>query len=139
MGSSINWHKQSQVLTEYAKRKGFKVISQKTDGTSWVDFVNDEIVIHNGTTEEVQFYHLMHELGHVLQLSNSKRYDRQFNKIFKRFTRNSMTYKVKIIEEEIDAWNIGLKLCRRMGLKTDRRKYEIIRAREIATYLRWAV
>lgn len=139
MLSTIRWKAQTDVLEEYAKNKGFTVAFEKADGVSWIDFSSKTIVIHNGSTEEIQFYHLMHELGHALQQANEIRYENHFMKIFNLFSVRSLSYRIKIIEEEIDAWNIGLKLAKRMGLKIQLRKYELIRARELATFLRYAL
>ncbi len=140
MGSSIDWYKQLRKLTEYANSKEIKVSFTKIeDGISWVCPDSRAIHIHNRLIPEYQVYDLLHELGHMEQQASGIRYREYFDKIFDDFSRNSLTFKTKIVEEEIDAWNFGFTLARSLGIKIDRRRYEIQKAKAIASYMVWAV
>lgn len=138
---AVNWEEQKLALEVYAKDElGYSCTTKRTkDNETWVCLRAKQIVLHDGHSTQTQFYHLLHEIGHVKQQKSLAYYKAKFTSVFDVFSKTSLTYKVKIIEEEIDAWNIGLKLVEDMGLHIDYRKYEICRARRLGSYLRWAV
>jgi Zn-dependent peptidase ImmA (M78 family) len=139
MVSNINWSEQKEKLVSYAEEQGYKVAFKNLKGkSSWISTTQKKIVIHTSSTVELQVYDLMHELGHSVQQKNTKTYQRAFATTFEDFSRQSQTYKIKILEEEIDAWNKGLKLSKRLGVTVDKRNFEIRKASRVATYASWA-
>jgi len=140
MASFIDWDAQVEILLAYAKDQGYSVkFKNLKDKTSWIHFSTKEIVIHKSSTTELQVYDLIHELGHIEQQKNTKVYNELFGQVFASFSKQSQTYKMKILEEELDAWNQGLKLCFELGLQVNQRCFEIRKASRVATYASWAL
>lgn len=140
MGSSIDWHKQLRKLEKYANNKGYQVsFGKEEEGISWVCTESKTIGIHNGSITEYQVYDLLHELGHIEQQASGTLYNEYFHKVFEGFSRNSLTFKTKIVEEEIDAWNYGFILAKNLGIKIDRRRFEVQKAKAVSSYMLWAV
>jgi len=96
-------------------------------------------VMSDKISDEISTYHLLHELGHTKVLQKKKTYSEYYSYIFENFSPISLTHKIAIIQEELDAWREGLKLARQLGIHIDRRKWEIAKTKCISTYLSWAV
>lgn len=140
MASFIDWDKQVEILLAYATQLGYSVkFKNLKDKTSWIHFSTKEIVIHKSSTKELQAYDLIHELGHIEQQKNTTVYHKLFGKVFADFSKQSQTYKMKILEEELDAWNKGLKLSLKLGIQVNERCFEIRKASRVATYASWAL
>ena len=81
-----------------------------------------------------QLYILLHESGHHLCRISQER-----NRIFDWGGEGSnQLERAKIIEEEYEAWNRGLKLSKRLGIEIDQMDWEKFKARLLETYFRWA-
>lgn len=139
MASLINWLEQKEKLVSYAQEQGYSVAFKNLKGkSSWISVNHKKIVIHKSSTVELQVYDMIHELGHSVQQKNSKTYQRAFASTYSDFSKQSQTFKIKILEEEIDAWNKGLKLSKRLGVEINKRNFEIRKASRIATYASWS-
>jgi hypothetical protein len=135
----INWTRQLERLTKYAANRGYMVVFEKSaENQDSVDPERKVIRISTGHTNEMAFYCFLHELGHVVLMDDHKKYKHSYGIIWNSFSGNSLTLRVTTLQEELDAWREGLKLSRRLKLKVNRRKFEIVKAKCIATYLPWA-
>jgi len=132
---SIDWLLELRKLERYCNQKGYAVLYQPVPHDS-INFIEKRIVIGDHHSDEVSLYCLLHEIGHYITLKK-KRYDVEYNEIFDGFSRSSATYKLAILQEELDAWREGLKLANRLGINVDRRKFEITKTKCIGTYLAW--
>ncbi len=136
--NNTNWSKQFEHLKRYSeKKKGYTVLTAKTERE--VDFVDLEkkvIAISEGHTPEMAFYCLLHELGHV-RLQENKAYKDDFQRIWEDFTEESLTNRITLIHEELDAWREGLKIAKERRLKVNRHKYEILKAKYVSSFLPW--
>lgn len=133
----IDWDKQLTKLIKWSNNKGYSVVFKKTE-QDWVDLDKKEIVISSSHGDEVALYCLLHELGHIILIKDKRRYKHAYGIIWDSFSENSLTLRVTTLQEELDAWREGLKLAKSLKMKVQRRKYEIIKAKCIATYLPWA-
>ncbi len=137
---NVDWQAQTDKVVRYCGRRGFSVKFQKCKHQcSTVCFVEQEIVVHNGSTPERIFYCLLHELGHVLIHENYQMYSQNTGFVSSNFSLQSMTQKISEVEEEYDAWRLGYKLAKKMRLKVDRMAFEKLKASYLSTYFEWAI
>ncbi len=85
-------------------------------------------------------YSLLHESGHII-IGSKRSYVKEYKSIIKgnvdgRHTRSNI-YKYKKFKEEIDAWDLGYKLSKKLKLNIDRDKYENYAAKCVNTYLKY--
>ena len=133
------WNEQIKTLTRFSSRKGYKVVFDKSSQSEdLVDYTTKTIIISSRHSQEVAFYFLLHEIGHVVIKGSSGKYKHAYDEIWKTFSKSSLTFKVATLQEELDAWREGLILAHKMNLKVDRRKFEVTKTKCISTYLSWA-
>lgn len=138
--NSVDWKAQTEKVARFCKRRGFSVKFQKNKHeNSTICFVENEILIHNGSTQERVFYSLLHEVGHLLIHENAQLYAQNTGFVFNNFSRQSLTTKIGEVEEEFDAWRQGYKKAKKMRLKVDRLEYEKLKASYLSTYFEWAI
>ena len=133
----VFWIKQLRDLERYCNVKGYRVIA-KSDAAEVVYYDKRLIVLDTKKADEITMYYLLHELGHV-RLLNSKKYYQTYGYVLANFSKTSLTYKCATVQEELDAWQEGLKLAGMLGLHVDRRKWEVTKTKCIATYFSWAL
>ena len=133
---SIDWLKQLRKLERYCNKKGYAVLYKSVELDS-IYYQDNKIVIGVNHTDEVALYCLLHEIGHAILFGKKTTYQREFDQVYSKFSRQSKTYKLTAIQEELDAWKEGLKLANRLKIKIDRRKYEIYKTKCVLTYLSW--
>ena len=136
-------------LSAWLKRKGFK-IRFRPGSSDEVNWKPKFVQINSRTTKTTQVAVCLHECGHVLinesRLKQSKQKKQrkiagasyQEDEMSKgRMSRNTYTRKIAIITEEIEAWERGWNLSKRLGLKISRKKYENVRIKALMTYVNW--
>lgn len=95
---------------------------------------------------EKQLYTLLHECGHVLVQKNTISYNKKYPatakmnsyKSINKQLERSPKYKVDIISEEIDAWDRGRKLAKRLDIYINNEKYNDMSSKCIYSYIGWA-
>ena len=133
---STDWLLELRKLEHYCNKKGFAVLRQAVKQDA-IYFQEKRIVLEDNHSDEISLYCLLHEMGHYVVL-NKKNYSNVYEHIYDNFSKSSLTHKIAILQEELDAWGEGLKLANRLGIKVNRRKYEITKSKCISTYLTWA-
>lgn len=128
------WKKQICKLIDFSHKKGFDVEFISSNESSHVCFRTNTIYLNKKSSLELICYTFLHEIGHVLAMSRKKTYAERFGLVFVGFGASTLTSRVVQIEEEYDAWEKGLKLAKKLGLKLNRRKFETHKARCILTY-----
>lgn len=134
----IFWLRQLRDLERYCNEKGYRVVYRDVE-TDAVYFEKKMFVMNSKLSNEVSMYHLLHEIGHLRVMRKKKTYNEVYDYIFDNFSKASLTHKIAILQEELDAWREGLNLARRLDIHIDRRKWEITKTKCISTYLSWAV
>lgn len=132
----ILWLRQLRDLERYCNSKGYRVVYKKIDIEA-VYYEKKLIVMSTKTSDEIALYCLLHELGHVKLLDRDKKYRETYSYIFENFSKTSLTHRIAILQEELDAWREGLKLAESLQIYIDRRKWEITKTKCISTYLSW--
>ena len=104
--------------------------------------LNDRSISINGRlAPETQLFILLHECGHSL-IGTRQRRQRYGNghsavDVDLRFARR-LLHRIDVIDEELEAWHRGLKLAKRLGIQINVDRYNLVRARCIKAYARWA-
>tara|TARA_Y100000310_G_scaffold305229_1_gene345150 strand:- start:3960 stop:4412 length:453 start_codon:yes stop_codon:yes gene_type:complete len=94
---------------------------------------------------ENQLYSLLHECGHLLIQENTEKYERNYPTQARlglyaahRGIEKSNSYKVDVLDEEIEAWKRGKKLASRLGIFIDNTNFHKVSYRCIYSYIDWA-
>lgn len=126
-----------ETLEEFCASKGWKLLysDKKEDHVQ-----GPKIILYEKRKPEILFYIFLHEVGHVWMTECDFTYEARYPEL----TRNpiryaTVTYKIAKIQEEIEAWEIGKKLAKSLGLRINESKFEKIRAQCLTTYMNWAV
>ena len=129
-------------VVNYAYNKGFKVIEEQ-NGTNSVCLNAYFITINASQGPENRLFSLLHECGHILLCADETRYKEAFpgvwNGVQDKRSSRSRFFRVSLVEEEMAAWNEGLKLAKRLGIKINRKNWDKHKTDCLYTYLRWAV
>ncbi|NBP57578.1 hypothetical protein EBU71_13780 [bacterium] len=135
------WKAQIQILENYCNDKGWDIewVSRKDPSADTALIDKNRIYIKKERNNELTFYILLHEIGHMMLCQNNRMYEERYNAVFEAFSRASITHKIKRVEEELDAWKTGYKLSKRLKLYVNRRRFEQIKSRCVTTYMMWAV
>jgi len=141
MNNQVDWKQQISVLEEYCNNKSWTIEYRQTKKvkSDFVAITDKKIVVRKDRRPEITFYIMLHEIGHMMLCQNRNMYNERYNAVYGSFSRASMTHKIKLVEEELDAWKIGFKLAKRLKLHVNQRKFESVKVRCISTYMIWAV
>jgi hypothetical protein len=130
-------------LNKWVNKNNFKlnIINTKIDE---VDFDNKIININNNTNITSQIITILHECGHILIYLQRKKYKNKkivglswydWNKIF--IKNRTLKNKISILEEEIESWNRGLKLAKKLNIKVKKKIYQYHRIRALKSYIKY--
>jgi hypothetical protein len=108
-----------------------------------VNFTRRMIVLNPGRTPESQLFGLLHEIGHIL-LSEAPDYSLRFphSDEFKHRnerSRETLRVRTEVLGEEWEAWVIGERFARGMGLEINYESYHDMRNRDLKSYANWVV
>lgn len=150
----FSYKKGLEVLTKYALKEGFKGVEIDYHSTyiTWKDkTLNDpkKVYIQSGMTLEEKVYCFLHELGHHELRKDWGKYEKALpvlahaseilitrkNKGKKYSRRNS--FHVCSLEEEFLAWNEGLKLAKKLGIKVNMEKWLNLKVKSLKTYINY--
>ena len=131
-----------KIVENWAYNRGFKVVEEQ-NGTNSV-YINSFLITINASQGlENRLFSLLHECGHILLCQNEKRYKEAFpgvwNGIQDKRKSRSRFFRVSVVEEEMMAWNEGLKLAKDLNIDINEDKWNKHKTDCLYTYLRWAV
>jgi hypothetical protein len=138
-------------LTEYAVNEGYANISLNHKGVSMIKWnlrtLNEpkSIYIEGKYGVEIKTYLMLHELGHHEIRKNWKKFTKRFPASAyaeevhlatndKRYKRRD-SYVVASLEEEFMAWEEGLKLGKRLGIKINMDKWIDFKSKCLKSYI----
>jgi hypothetical protein len=100
------------------------------------------ILVNSRLSSEMKKITLLHELGHFLIMqSRIRNKGKEYMCMtFDEYTDNPTNRRKRLgtIMEEIEAWQRGLKLAKRLKIRINTRKFDKERVRCLQTYVRWA-
>jgi len=106
------------------------------------DLEQRRVLINTRFSREVQFYLLLHELGHVLIEEDSARTFESEHPSGGRYASVSINAskaaRVSVLGEEYEAWRIGRRWARLSTLFIDDVKYDQTMTKNLMSYITWA-
>lgn len=140
-------------LTEWAIKQGYSDITLDHHDTSQIDWhrktlnIPKDIKIEGKYPIELKCYLFLHELGHhqlrkdwskfkkTLPASAHAEHFHFYRKVGK-FKRR-VTYTVSCMEEEFKAWDEGLKLAEKLGIRVNIEKWTMLKTKCLISYMRY--
>ena len=123
-------------LTEFCSVHSWKVLySNKRIN----QFHNNTITLYENRRSEILYYIFLHEVGHAWMLGCDSTYPDRYRELVRNPLRYAtVTYKIAKVQEEIEAWEVGKRVARDLGLPINESKFEKIRAQCLSGYMNWA-
>jgi len=125
---------------DWSKKQGYTVTFGRTDSGGEIDSDAKTILICSHLSPENQVYNLAHECGHLLIGDRPK--DERFGMGYNTDNadeRKTLVHRIDVVDEELEAWDRGRKLARRLGIRIDSKRFNKARATYIKTYMKWAL
>lgn len=148
-----SYTKALELLTAWATKQGYSDITVDYHDISQIDWVKNtlntpkDIKIQGKYPIETKVYFFLHELGHHQLRKNWKKFSKTLPVLAHaeqiHFYRNEgkykrrVTYTVSCMEEEFKAWDEGLKLAIKLGIKVNTEKWTQLKAKCLITYMRF--
>jgi hypothetical protein len=141
-------------LIKHAESKGIAVYTNYTDGPSMAIFRFDKgkyqisaIALSYHRNKKLIVYDMLHELGHIDIRKNYKKYKTKYpayahaesqfvTKGISKYKRRTNSV-VDTVREEYDAWDKGLEIAKKLGLRISVKDYRRHSVRSIITYLKY--
>lgn len=127
--------KKFKKIQDWVNSKGYSIKYGKTDT---VDFDERVMTLNNSQYETNLIYTALHECGHIL-IERDSAYKTRYKSIHKadecdgRHYRSNI-YKYKKIQEEIEAWEKGFKLSKKLGININKDKYDVYASKYVLGY-----
>lgn len=122
--------KQMSAVVSWANKRGITVYVSRDISYSFGNIIN----IKNARSLRSMLYALLHECGHVLVGDKDERFELGYRQVGGTGSRKHAPHRVAVLDEELEAWDRGRKLARRLGIKLDKRRFEIVKASHVVTY-----
>lgn len=131
--------KDLSVLVDWCHRRGLQVIFAKHENGTYVELEGMITIAANASIEKQVFY-LLHECGHHLisqHPGEPNRFVNGYNQMDSRVIR-TFNHRLACLEEEIEAWQRGRNLARKLNLNLNEEILEKLRVHCLRTYVLWA-
>jgi len=128
-------------LERWVNAKNFEV-DYEYNTVDYIDEDERQIIINTRSGAEIQLYALLHECGHLI-IRKSKDYKSKYPVSCKLQSKNkqiegSIAYKMDVVREEIEAWDKGKDLAKRLNIHLDEQKFLNLVNKCVMTYIEWA-
>jgi len=127
------WNYHLKRVIKFLNDKNWNVVLGKVKDDECNFFTKTISVRTVGRRTENSLYILLHETGHVLFSKRSGDYLEYAKDL--NIHKGSQAYKVLEVEEEFEAWKQGYDLAISMNIPINKKNYETIKARYLATYM----
>jgi hypothetical protein len=123
-------------LTEFCSIHSWRVVYSNKNKDY---YHNNVITLYRKRRAEILYYIFLHEIGHAWMLECDFTYHDRYSELVRNPLRYAtVTYKIAKVQEEIEAWEVGKRLAKSLGLRVNESKFEKIRAECLADYMNWA-
>ena len=123
-------------IVDWACKKGLNVMVSDEQSYSWGRDIN----LKNGRSFQTMLFELLHECGHYLiSRDTTDRFDMGYPVVGTRKIRKQARHRVAVLDEELEAWARGGKLAHRLGIKLDKKRYDLMKASHITTYCKFVL
>ena len=125
IGAVVSWCARRRVSVSFTRSPG----AQYDDATRTIQ-------VNGRLRPETQLHMLLHECGHHLVTSGTHgRFPRGYGAVGA--VKRSTAHRIDVLDEELDAWDRGLRLARRLNLGVDSTRYADTRAKCVRSYALW--
>lgn len=127
------------IVVEWCSSKGIRVQFGKKSGGMF-NVIDKTITIACKAAPEKQLYMLLHECGHYLVGfdADDERFGMGYPFVDDPNVNGTFHHRLACLEEEIEAWNRGWRLSKRLRLKLDRSAFDVVRLDCLRSYVKWA-
>jgi len=129
------------MLTDWAISKGYSVDFDRR-GHNCICYETKIIEINNTSSLRDQVFYLLHECGHVLIFENGFFWDFNIRNKYHvnepEVEADNRKYKIFTVAEEIEAWQRGYRLAKKLNIRIDKSELEEYMHKAIKKYLKWA-
>lgn len=135
----VSFTKRLETIVGWCASKGIEVSFGKKPGGTY-HTSEKRITIVGRASPEKQVYMLLHECGHHLvgYTEEDERFGMGYPHLEDSAVNTTFHHKLACLEEEIEAWNRGWRLAKRLGLGLDRGDFDRVRLACLKSYVRWA-
>jgi len=141
---SCKFQKSIKVLIQYAEEQGFKVIMNydNTSQVDWIELNKPNTIKIEDKAFDFQVYEFLRELGHHELRKDWSEYKKVLptvayaESVKPNKYRRRIGYYVSSIEEEYKAWERGLELAKLLGIKINKKRWNVLKNRCLMTYIR---
>ena len=123
-------------VVAWCESKGVSVAFSTKEAAAF-DSNTNTITVSGRLSPERQLHVLLHECGHVL-VGDNPRFSAGYPTLPEKGEKLSFSNRLACLEEEIEAWNRGWKLGKRLRLRLDPVAFERTRTECLKTYVKWA-
>jgi hypothetical protein len=136
-------------VEDWLEKKGYS-LSVEPDAKDEVHFEPTLCVfINSNQSRESKLHTALHECGHILIRKSRMRCGHKGRKRctgisaveeqkgIGRYKKSTTRRRMAVMTEEIEAWERGLTLARRLCIKVNKKRFENARIRALMTYCRW--
>jgi hypothetical protein len=100
-------------------------------------YCGETITINTCQNLEYQLHTLLHEAGHALIRADKKKFQQRYPGLQKR--KNSKSYKLDTLKEEIEAWDRGYRLANRLSIPLNEYTWRKHSENCLHDYVKWVV
>ena len=115
-------------------KKNIIVLFERDIGNFYCD---DIITINNRQNLRYQLHTLLHEAGHALIRGNKRRFLEKYPSLSMK--KNSKSYRLDTLKEEMEAWNRGYNLASRLSIELNERWWKRHSEECLYDYVKWVV
>ena len=116
------------------EKKNIFVIFERDTGNF---YCGNLITINTCQNLKYQLHTLLHEAGHALIRTNQKVFKEKYPGLQKR--RNSKSFKLDTLREEMEAWDRGYRLAGRLNIALDKTAWKKHSENCLHDYVKWVV
>jgi hypothetical protein len=133
------WQSNINKIEEWLTGKGYRLIRGKEKHVvDSVDFEAKIVFLGTRSTEENQFYSILHECGHIVNRTKNT-FAKKYKVLKESETdprkQKSLRYLVEEIEEETEAWRNGEVLSNKLDIQLDSEKYYTYASKFLMGYI----
>lgn len=140
------WNQQFVMISSILANRGYTVtVRPGEEDRVELDKASLQVFINSRCWPETRFYTLLHELGHIMISEDAETFANE-NPMYVHASASlndgrrerAKAYRVSLVSEEIEAWKIGRRVAKTLGLYIDDDKYNKHMTESVMTYIEWA-
>lgn len=131
-------------LSRWLQRKNYDICFDTVNMVIFKTEHKGTVYINSKSKKAIQLISMMHECGHVIihQMRTKNPKKRIYGCTLMEWLRRTgrckkkKTSAIATLDEEINAWELGERLSKRLKIKYNKKKFELDRVKSLMTYVR---